>query len=413
MIKNAVFTICAKNYLAQAITLRESTLRHNSEIDFFIFLADSKELLSEMNGLIELDCSWIPLWESMAFKYDIIEFSTSIKPYCINKLFMQYDKVIYLDPDIYVVDTLSFIFNELDKSSIMLTPHYCDIVENFDGAVSENVFLADGIYNLGFIAVRNNIISKKIINWWMNRLENQCYSDKWDALFVDQKWMDFIPAFYPEDTYISSHMGMNVAIWNLHERALTIKNGKYVIRRKSNDYDYPLVFFHFSGFDPYDDTVINRRHPQYNIFTYPSFKPIIEEYRQQIYENGYNKYSPMLYSFATFTNGEEIIPLYRRLYRVHLEKVGQEKLPPFSPNSEFYRLLSKKGLLTHKKRVIINYITSDDKNKMKGLEKRILHPILKLLRKIIGIRYYSMLIGCAGFLGRKEYHYFLIDKTKK
>lgn len=40
--KQCAFTICAKNYLAQAITLRESFKRHNKE-EFFIFLSDDKD----------------------------------------------------------------------------------------------------------------------------------------------------------------------------------------------------------------------------------------------------------------------------------------------------------------------------------------------------------------------------------
>ena len=38
--KNVAFTICAKNYLAQAITLKKSFEQHNPESDFFIYLAD-------------------------------------------------------------------------------------------------------------------------------------------------------------------------------------------------------------------------------------------------------------------------------------------------------------------------------------------------------------------------------------
>jgi hypothetical protein len=270
-----VFTICAKNYLAQALTLRESTLFYN-KIDFYIFLSDSVDGVKVKDGIRELKDSWIPNWKMMAFKYNVIEFSTAIKPFCFEELFLEgYDKVMYLDPDIYVTDSLSSIFGILDYSSIILTPHYCDEVEVYRGAVSENVFLQAGIFNLGFIAVKNDLTGNKMIKWWKNRLENQCYSDKSTALFVDQKWMDFIPAFFPKETVISQNMGWNVAIWNLHERALLVNENKYYIRRSSDGYIFPLVFFHFSGFDPYNLNVINRRHPQYNISTYPSFAPII------------------------------------------------------------------------------------------------------------------------------------------
>ena len=106
---NCIFTICAKNYLAQALTLKESALKHNN-VDFFIILADSPtDDINDVN-VITLNESWIPEWQSMAYKYNVIEFSTSVKPFVFQKLFNEgYDNVIYLDPDTYVTDKLDYL----------------------------------------------------------------------------------------------------------------------------------------------------------------------------------------------------------------------------------------------------------------------------------------------------------------
>ena len=37
--------------------------------------------------LVTLNDTWIPKWREMAFKYGVIEFNTSIKPFCFYKLF--------------------------------------------------------------------------------------------------------------------------------------------------------------------------------------------------------------------------------------------------------------------------------------------------------------------------------------
>jgi lipopolysaccharide biosynthesis glycosyltransferase len=217
MNRNVAFTICAKNYLAQAFTLKESFEIHNPNCDFFIFLSDDSEGIAD--SVITLEDSWIPDWKKMAFKYNVIEFSTSVKPFCFKKLFQEnYDKIIYLDPDIYVTNPLDEIFDFLENKTIVLTPHYCNIQTEYTGSITEEEILFVGIYNLGFTAIKNNLIGLKIIDWWMNRLSNKCYADKIDALHVDQKWMDFIPAFFPNDVLITHHMGINPAIWNLHER---------------------------------------------------------------------------------------------------------------------------------------------------------------------------------------------------
>lgn len=191
---NCAFTICAKNYLAQALTLRESFLKHNPSLNFFIFLADKIDGVEDVDGVVALDKSWIPDWVNMAFKYDVIEFNTSIKPFCFGKLFKEgYEKVIYLDPDIYVTRPLDYIYECLNNKSVVLTPHYCDIEEHFDGAVSEETFNKVGIYNLGFCALKNDKVGQEIAKWWQNRLQYKCYSQSSEGLLsIKSGWTIFL-----------------------------------------------------------------------------------------------------------------------------------------------------------------------------------------------------------------------------
>lgn len=408
---NCAFTICAKNYLAQALTLRESFLKHNPSLNFFIFLADKIDGVEDVDRVVALDKSWIPDWVNMAFKYDVIEFNTSIKPFCFGKLFKEgYEKVIYLDPDIYVTRPLDYIYECLNNKSVVLTPHYCDIEEHFDGAVSEETFNKVGIYNLGFCALKNDKVGQEIAKWWQNRLQYKCYSQSSEGLFVDQKWMDYIPGFFPDATCVSSHHGMNVAIWNLHERELFIdeKQG-YMIRRKKTGDEFPLLFFHFSGFDPFETTIINRRHPQFNVTTYPSFKPIIEEYRERVYANGYDRFSKMTYGFNHYFDGSVITPLQRRMFRVYLNDHKVE-FNPFEINTPFYKILKNSRLLlkaSTKQTGFASY-TKEEKNKGKKLEDKVVKPMLRLALRVLGAERYAMLIRLFTLASDKEYHSFLI-----
>lgn len=410
---NCAFTICAKNYLAQALTLRESFLKHDPSLNFFIFLADKIDGVEDVDGVVALDKSWIPDWVNMAFKYDVIEFNTSIKPFCFGKLFKEgYEKVIYLDPDIYVTRPLDYIYECLNNKSVVLTPHYCDIEEHFDGAVSEETFNKVGIYNLGFCALKNDKVGQEIAKWWQNRLQYKCYSQSSEGLFVDQKWMDYIPGFFPDATCVSSHHGMNVAIWNLHERELFIdeKQG-YMIRRKKTGDEFPLLFFHFSGFDPFETTIINRRHPQFNVTTYPSFKPIIEEYRERVYENGYDRFSKMIYGFNHYFDGSVITPLQRRMFRVYLNDHKVE-FNPFEINTPFYKILKNSRLLlkaSTKQNGFASY-TKEEKNKGKKLEDKVVKPMLRLALRVLGAERYAMLIRLFTLAGDKEYHSFLMEE---
>lgn len=408
---NCAFTICAKNYLAQALTLRESFLKHNPSLNFFIFLADKIDGVEDVDGIVALDKSWIPDWVNMAFKYDVIEFNTSIKPFCFGKLFKEgYEKVIYLDPDIYVTRPLDYIYECLNNKSVVLTPHYCDIEEHFDGAVSEETFNKAGIYNLGFCALKNDKVGQEIAKWWQNRLQYKCYSQSSEGLFVDQKWMDYVPGFFPDATCVSSHHGMNVAIWNLHERELFIDDKQgYMIRRKKTGDEFPLLFFHFSGFDPFETTIINRRHPQFNVTTYPSFKPIIEEYKERVYANGYDRFSKMTYGFNHYFDGSVITPLQRRMFRVYLDDHKVE-FNPFEINSPFYKILKNSRLLlkaSTKQNGFASY-TKEEKNKGKKLEDKVVKPMLRLALRVLGAERYAMLIRLFTLASDKEYHSFLI-----
>lgn len=410
---NCAFTICAKNYLAQALTLRESFLKHNPSLNFFIFLADKIDGVEDVDGIVALDKSWIPDWVNMAFKYDVIEFNTSIKPFCFGKLFKEgYEKVIYLDPDIYVTRPLDYIYECLNNKSVVLTPHYCDIEEHFDGAVSEETFNKAGIYNLGFCALKNDKVGQEIAKWWQNRLQYKCYSQSSEGLFVDQKWMDYVPGFFPDATCVSSHHGMNVAIWNLHERELFIDDKQgYMIRRKKTGDEFPLLFFHFSGFDPFETTIINRRHPQFNVTTYPSFKPIIEEYKERVYANGYDRFSKMTYGFNHYFDGSVITPLQRRMFRVYLDDHKVE-FNPFEINSPFYKILKNSRLLlkaSTKQNGFASY-TKEEKNKGKKLEDKVVKPMLRLALRVLGAERYAMLIRLFTLASDKEYHSFLIKE---
>lgn len=407
---NVAFTICAKNYLAQAITLKKSFQKENPDSDFFIFLSDDVNGLNKDTvDVITLDDSWIPNWRQMAFKYNVIEFSTSIKPFCFNKLFGEkYSKVIYLDPDTYVTNSLDEIFGFLDQKSIVLTPHYCNIQNDYTGSITEEEILFVGIYNLGFGAIKNDDVGVKIVNWWMNRLRNKCYADKVDALHVDQKWMDFIPAFFPNDVLITHHLGINPAIWNLHERELIIAEDKsFFIKNNETKEVFPLLFFHFSGFDPFSPKLINRRHPKYNTDVYPSYIPLFDEYVKGIYENGYDVFSKMSYSFNAFENRENILPIHRRLYRVLENEVTD--LNPFSEKGVFYNIIKKNKLLSGVQSNSFSIYTEKDREKRGALEKIIVR-FFKILKSILGVKYYFTLLAFLNNFTRLEKQVFLVKR---
>lgn len=407
MSKNCIFTICAKNYLAQALTLKESVQSKDPGTDFFLFLSDAPSEDIANLELVLLDESWIQGWKQMAFKYDVIEFSTAIKPFCFNKLFRQgYEKVGYLDPDTYVTSALDYLWDNLEKYSIILTPHVSNLELEYTGAVPEDDILHTGVFNLGFCFMKNNEVGQAIANWWCIRLKDQCYAS--GALFVDQKWMNFIPCFFPNELLVCHHFGVNVAVWNLHERELMIENGEYVIKDYLSGNVYPLLVFHFSGFDPFNNQLINRRHPQFGVDHFPSFAPIIEEYRSLEYKNGYDKYSKLHYSFNEFEDGSVITRLHRRIYRARIEHYTDEN--PFSINSLYFKELKGSKLLAKGRQEDFSKKGMLVEPSKKRTASVLFERIAKLLKCILGVKRYISFLSFAQQFVQWENQAFLIKR---
>lgn len=401
MCKKCAFSICSKNYLSQAFTLRESFIKYNPGIDFHIFLADEYDakLLDEYKFIIQLSNEIVPGWEDMAFKYDVIEFNTSIKPFCIDYLLKKYERVIYLDPDIYVVSSLDTIYEMLNDKDFVITPHFNHIEINFTGSVSEEELLFVGIYNLGFCAIKNSEVGEQIISWWKKRLQHKCFADKDSALHVDQKWIDFLPAAYPNNVLICQHPGINMAIWNLHERILETENNPYYVKDTVTKQSFPLLFFHFSGFDPFNKNVLNRRHPQFNISDYPVYKNIINEYATEVYKNGYEFFSKQIYGFNQFDNGIRILPVNRRIYNSWSIDNYYENL--FSADGVLYKECKKKKLLSKAKNSKVAILKVDTNVKSKKYTQ--LNKIMKIVFKILGIDRYDAFLRALNRISQKNY----------
>lgn len=225
--KKTAFTICAKNYIGLALALEKSLKEHSKDVDFYIFVADEFSLEEDIESLPEnviIAKKVIGIsdaqWNQMSFKYDITEFCTSIKPTCFKYILEQFcpDTCIYFDPDILVFNSLDVIYNMLNDKSIIVTPHITTIEKTYTGNLNERNLLYSGMFNLGFLALKNDQYSKKMLDWWEVRLEDRCFQNMMENYFTDQKWMDFLPSFFPEQLLISSNLGLNVAPWNFFER---------------------------------------------------------------------------------------------------------------------------------------------------------------------------------------------------
>lgn len=347
------FTICSKNYQAFAKTLLDSLAETHPDIDRYLLLADKKDN-SLSNNSVRNNCHifWvedidIPNLNRMAFMYNIMEFNTSVKPFFIKQLFdMGYRKIVYLDPDIYVYRPLSYVFSLLDDNCILLTPHILSPIPEDGLEPTELHISTSGMYNLGFIALRKSSEVDSFLSWWMDRLREKCVIDHAHGIFVDQRWVDFVPSFL-QKVFIIREKGYNVAYWNLHER-LPISFDESGPRTVGE----PLYFYHFSGLDIYNPHHISKFQNRYTLDSDNGLMTLCTKYQETIMGNKHHKYKQLSYGYDVFDNGRRISPLTRKLYRsVHSSNVNQ--LNPFIVNKDniFYN-----NMLNIKIRMVLKYL---------------------------------------------------------
>lgn len=292
MQKKVVLTICSINYLAQAKSLGDSLLEHNPDYDFIIGLVDRLDQSSITSDqlppytLIELHTIGIPNFEDMCNRYNITELNTAVKPFFLKYLYDTYveiDLLHYFDPDIIVFHALTEIEKGLEENSLFLTPH---ILSPFPDEYTpqERDLLNTGMYNLGFIGTKRSESTISFLNWWADRLFEHCYIDLAHGMFVDQNWVNFAPIYY-EDVFVSRHKGLNMAYWNLHERTLNSDGEMYQVNQ-----EYPLIFFHFSGYDPSNPTQISKYQNRYDFVEKGDVASIFDVYAQTLIKNGHNNY---------------------------------------------------------------------------------------------------------------------------
>lgn len=307
--KLAYFTICARNYLAYALTLRASIEAIDADARFFIFLSDdpiddNDIPRGEILSILDLEIENI---EELKFKYNILELSTAIKPSCFLYLLetKAFDSAIYLDPDIQVFAPLKEVEKALGTgTSCVLTPH---LLEPLDDELSPTDLdvLITGTFNLGFAAFSRSAEAIDFIRWWERRVNTHCFVDLQNGLFVDQKFVEFAPSFI-QNLEIIRHPGYNVAYWNLANRTMRLNDEQVEVNGK------PLIFFHFSGVVPENSDVLSKHQNRFKATDDPLLAKIVRAYLGELTRFNHSKWGAVSYAFDKFRTGERILDVFRR-----------------------------------------------------------------------------------------------------
>lgn len=325
------FTSIVANYFAKARVLCNTLKKYNPQAKFALAISDDIPAFVDMQTepfdyLIETKkIEDIEYKDIFFFKHTVTELCTAVKPLVALKIIELFnaDKVIYLDPDIAVFNSLNELEGYLDKYSIILTPHQLH-PEEHDLYVRENeiLFLKRGTFNLGFFGVKADEEGLRFLKWWNSRLMYYCFDDNYDllpelardgllGLFTDQKWIDLVPSFF-DNYYIIKEPGYNTCTWNLsHRKIRRINDEMFTVN------DKPLYFFHFSGFDSGGHYNEVEKHLQY----YPDnsdIRYLSRWYEKQLKEAQQDRFGQLKYNNIYYSNGVIIQDFERKI--LHIRK---------------------------------------------------------------------------------------------
>lgn len=378
-----VFTVCNITYLPKALVLAESLKKFDNR-KLKVFLFDKKQAFEYPRDMVEV--IWIedlnvPRLYEMAFTYDIIEFSTSLKPFISSLLLTDHESVIFLDPDTCLFSSLSSITEDLKGHDILLTPHYIR-PQPSTGHESDLGMMRFGSFNLGFFAVNNTEGGLAFLSWWHARCVDHCFMESQFGLSTDQKWITIAPCLF-ENLHISFNPGYNAAPWNTFERTLSKnQNGNYIVNG-----EHPLVFFHFSNYDLEDKQYLNKRASSEEGVKYPTLLEISEQYAKSL---GVFSASVDIvkYSFDFMSDGSYITPTLRRAYEAVREELpkGHDPFDILGPVGKF---ISKNSLSARTSSAYKYPSLAEASGHKKSF--RLIYMFLRIILKIIGPeRFYNL-----------------------
>ncbi|MEN9643742.1 MAG: hypothetical protein RL238_411 [Actinomycetota bacterium] len=242
-------TIVARNYLPQARVLAATFRAHHPGARFTTLVIDGSDddrSDTAAGDILLVSDLGLPVdeWHPMAAMYTVMEFATALKPAALRHVLRALphgEAVAYIDPDIQVMQPFDDVFRRAGEHGIGITPHLLQPMPRDGRTPDEAVIMHAGMYNLGFLCVGTAALP--MLDWWHERMRTDAVVDLHNALFTDQRWIDWVPSLYAHT--VERDPGLNVAYWNIHERPLTVGADGTVHAGGS-----PVKFFHFSGFDP-------------------------------------------------------------------------------------------------------------------------------------------------------------------
>lgn len=242
----AFCTIVSHSHLSQALVLADSLAAAGNPEPLHILVTDlAPDDARPAPGpvLLAPDELGQRFPRAMLHYFDAFELCNALKPFLVAHLLANgFERVVYLDADLWVVGSFAPVWSALDQHSLLLTPHHLQPPALGLPYIHEHEVADLGFLNGGFSAWRAGPDADRILAWLAERLPVLGFCDRYRCMFVDQKLLPLTLSYFPDATRVLRDPALNIAYWNSHERPVRRADGRWLVG------DAPVVFFHLSGY---------------------------------------------------------------------------------------------------------------------------------------------------------------------
>ena len=142
--------------------------------------------------------------------------------------------LVYVDADIFFYGSLSQYLTNFEGGSAVISPHR-HLWQN------RRRLRPFGRYNVGVVAIANNLAGKGLLSYWADQCKTWCYDRVEAGKYADQRYLEDFESL-DDSVIVDENKGANVAPWNLGFSKVIGESPKNL----SID-GVPIVYVHFQG----------------------------------------------------------------------------------------------------------------------------------------------------------------------
>lgn len=248
----AVCTIATSSNLEGAVVIAESARRFNPKLTIAILVvpnaadsgaAPSTDCLA-LDGAHWFSPSDLGLSDLRTREFG---YSPTHLTYALTAAFLRHlidsdfaANLLFVKQESMVLSELSPIFDELESSEILLTPH---LVPGAGFSHERELsILQSGAYNAGVLGISRGGESANFLDWWDSRLATGCRHSLAEGMHFEQRWLNLAPGLFGS-VRVADDPGYNVGHWRLPEAEVALKGERHEVS------GVPIRVARFSGFD--------------------------------------------------------------------------------------------------------------------------------------------------------------------